>query len=188
MYKTRNSESAFDIKRHGSEFGNTSILVNCSIPPNITTTDPIYRLLRLIMYSSDQETCVKAICKVLTTVNTPQGQTALIQLLKECQLIHSGEFVRLFLTKAFEYNCPPTVLLDNLYVLVDTVDASNDSGRKLLSESIRKHLIHEIALVMVLLQSSKTASDDSVSFEIIKSTLNLIQRLKIDQFEEVLKV
>ena len=66
-------ESTFDIRYNG-ELSDKSIIESYNIPANITASDPAYRLLRLIMYSSDQETCVNAICKVLTTVNTPQGQ------------------------------------------------------------------------------------------------------------------
>ena len=44
----------------------------------MTVTDPTYRLLRLIIFTSNQETAVDAIVKVLTSVNTV-GQAALLQ-------------------------------------------------------------------------------------------------------------
>jgi hypothetical protein len=62
------------------------------IPSNLTTADPAYRLLRLTLLSTDQQTCVNCMSKLLTTISTSLGQAALIQLLKG-EVFHLGDVV-----------------------------------------------------------------------------------------------
>ena len=74
-------ESAFNPRNQNEFFGKSSS-EDYIIPPNITTTDPSYRLLRLILFTANQETCVDAIGKMLTIINTPQGRSSKFDLLK----------------------------------------------------------------------------------------------------------
>ena len=52
--------------------GNAALLDDYTIPPSIAPTDPSYRLLRLILFTSNQQMSVAAIVRVLTSVRTPQ--------------------------------------------------------------------------------------------------------------------
>lgn len=125
-----------------------------SVPPNLAVSDPTYRLLRLIIFNSNQQTAVDAIVKVLTSVNTPQGQAALLQLLKESHLLHPTSFIEQFVKASISKAHNKLALCENLYILIE--EDNEDAGRALLSDNIRTTLIDQIAHLMELIDGAES--------------------------------
>jgi len=157
-------------KLEDGTFDNVIVKIDTySVPPNLNVSDPTYRLLRLIIFNSNQQTAVDAIVKVLTSVNTPQGQAALLQLLKESHLLHPTSFIEQFVTASISKASNKLALCENLYILIE--ESKDDAGQALLSSNIRATLIDHIAHLMELI--------DGAEPELIKAGLRLITRLNL---------
>ena len=83
------------------ESSSCSMMERFMITEKLTIGDPAYRLLRLILLSTDLQSCVNCMAKLVLSVSGPSGQAALIQLLKETHTSHDISFVPNFLSKAF---------------------------------------------------------------------------------------
>ena len=139
------------------------------IKEKLTIGDPAYRLLRLILLSTDLQSCVNCMSKLVLSVSGPSGQAALIQLLKETHTAHDISFLPNFLAKAFGTNCEKKSLLNNVSVLVEDLPESSsnyDSGRNLLAQQVRKFLTVNISMILQFLirnqDMSKSALEGTV--------------------------